>query len=245
VIELVLSVPTSSYYAVKAPCEGEGSLVVGEPYPVIKIISSDEVPPGSGQCIYTVEVTELIEGVWVTTTYTFEDVCGDWVVGDPYSGDAVLTTYHYDVLSVASESFDGGYFCQNPDSKHPAAQALADEYDVSYQTVMRWFCKPGEDAEGKNNANTGLGNIKLALQTAEFTGATADEYLAARDDKQGWGTIWDDLCYHGKPKEGKDPYCELEPAGEPGAETLGAADESDKQTGPPDHAQNKKPKKNK
>jgi hypothetical protein len=196
-------------------------------------------------CIFSIEVIALPE----SSFYTVELPCDDYDLVDLYTGDATVTTFDFEATEVAVWDFDGGYFCQNPDAQHPTGAKLAEQYGVSYQSIMQWFCKPGE-GEGTVNPSTatnGFGNIKLAFETAEFTGGTAEEYLTKKEEGAGWGTIWKDLCYHGKPKDGKEQFselCETEgSAVDPGAETLEAADESDKQTGPPDHAQNKKPKK--
>jgi len=237
VVELVVGgVPST--YTVEVVC---GTLVVGDIYVVGKILSEEPVE-GTDNCIYEVEL--VVDSV--TTIYTVVAECGTYAIEETLTG-GIMTRYVYEAASFATEVYTGGYFCQNPDAQHPHAAALAEKYEVSYQTIMRWFCKPGDNPDNPSTATNGFGNIKLAFETALAAGGTADEYLAAKEEGQGWGQIWSDLCYHGKPSEGKEQFCDPEPASDPEPIIL-EADESDKQHGPPDHAQNnkkpKKPKKN-
>jgi hypothetical protein len=65
----------------------------------------------------------------------------------------------------------------------PAAQRLADQYGVGYDEVMGWFCE----------GHYGLGEIMLALQTAEKTGLDAGDLLAMKAALGGWGQVWQAL----------------------------------------------------
>jgi hypothetical protein len=111
-----------------------------------------------------------------------------------------------------------GNFCTDAEKSHPVAESMAETYGVTYEEVISWFCN--EEAENRN----GLGQIMLALQTAELTGEPVETYLGAREEGMGWGQIWQEVGEKpGKPdkqdppgqvkKEDKqgDPASELPP----------------------------------
>ncbi|MBN1285433.1 MAG: thrombospondin type 3 repeat-containing protein [Anaerolineae bacterium] len=60
---------------------------------------------------------------------------------------------------------------------HPVAMAIAQEFDVPYETVLGWHC-----------TGQGFGNITRALLLAEATGFTPEE-LFERARGEGWGQI--------------------------------------------------------
>lgn len=133
------------------------------------------------------------------------------------------------------------YFCANPDAVHPVAEGIAENYDVSYQEVMGWFCKDGEESgeenETGNNAATGFGQIMLALQTADATEDaedSADTYLEMRGQGLGWGQIWQQLGHKGKPKS-EDGGDETGPPEDVGPPDHAGPNDKDDQKGPPDH----------
>ena len=82
---------------------------------------------------------------------------------------------------------------------HPVGSRLAATYGISYTDVMTWFCRE----------HMGFGQIMLAATAAKYIGEnpgetpglTYDEMLQARLDGQGWGQIWRDLGYHGRPRD--------------------------------------------
>jgi hypothetical protein len=80
-----------------------------------------------------------------------------------------------------------GNFCTDGEKTHPVAESMAETYGVTYEEVISWFCN--EEAENSN----GLGQIMLALQTAELTGEPVETYLGARADGMGWGQIWQEV----------------------------------------------------
>lgn len=103
----------------------------------------------------------------------------------------------------------GGFFCANADERHPVAQGIATTYEQPYEQVIGWFCD-----------GFGLGQIMLALHTAELTGESAETFLARRAGGEGWGQIWLDFELIGRPKDAGPP------------EWAGPPDEA----GPPDDA---------
>jgi hypothetical protein len=89
---------------------------------------------------------------------------------------------------------------------HPVLLSLAESYEVEYSELVTYFCE-----------GYGVGEIKLALETAEKTEDEDlwSEFLDMRnkgDEEMGWGEIWQELGLIGKDKE-KD--------NEPGSENKG------------------------
>ena len=92
-----------------------------------------------------------------------------------------------------------GNFCTDGEKSHPVAESMAETYGVSYEEIIGWFCN--QDGENRN----GLGQIMLALQTAELTGESVEAYLGAREEGMGWGQIWQEVGEKpGKPDK-QDP----------------------------------------
>ncbi len=92
-----------------------------------------------------------------------------------------------------------GNFCTDGEKSHPVAESMAETYGLTYEEIIGWFCN--EDAENSN----GLGQIMLALETAELTGEPAETYLSAREEGMGWGQIWQEVGEKpGKPDK-QDP----------------------------------------
>jgi hypothetical protein len=86
---------------------------------------------------------------------------------------------------------------------HPTATYLAEEYGVSYEEIMAWFCEDG----------FGMGEIMLALQTARAMEMPPSELLALKTELGGWGLVWLELGMVGH-SEGGPP----EEVGPPGKE---------------------------
>jgi len=110
---------------------------------------------------------------------------------------------------------------------HPVAQALADEFDVPYDTVIGWHCD-----------GYGFGEIAKALLIAEqVEGTTPEELLDRRAGGEGWGEIKKD--YDVDPsdlapgrvisgKKDKKGDAEVEETAEAEAETDAATDDKGK-----------------
>ena len=101
--------------------------------------------------------------------------------------------------------------------QHPVGGRLAKVYDVPYETLMGWFCVE----------NYGFGEILLALQTSKITDAkySAEQLLHKKTELGGWGEVWKDIGFTGRPKGGHPAW-----AGPKGGEDEGV------ETGPPDWA---------
>lgn len=126
-------------------------------------------------------------------------------------GDLVLIDYSIEERSDdlddeddQEEEDEENYFCTSTEDQHPVAASMAETYGVSYEEIMAWFCGVEGEEGQEGTESVGLGQIMLALQTAEVTGESADTYLQSRKEGQGWGEIWQDADLIGKPDK-KDP----------------------------------------
>jgi hypothetical protein len=84
---------------------------------------------------------------------------------------------------------------------HPVLLRMADEFDVTYESIKSYFC---ED-------NFGIGEIKLALETAEHEDVemTWEELLEWRHNA-GWGEIKQELGLIGKDKNENGETLEIQ-----------------------------------
>jgi hypothetical protein len=133
-----------------------------------------------------------------------------------------------------------GYYCDEAAARrHPVALRLSETYTdtlaVPYDQIMGWFC----------DSNFGLGEIKLAMEASKAiqeNGLPEDsdllpadmtpEYLLGLRAETGWGEVWHDLGFLGKPS--KDKF--LAPQDDVTADTL------DEKKVPPGKEKEKKPK---
>jgi hypothetical protein len=74
--------------------------------------------------------------------------------------------------------------------QHPVGNRIAQVYSVEYEDLMDWFCK----------GNYGFGQILLALQTSQFVEYTPGDLLIMKSEKGGWGLVWQEFGFTGKPK---------------------------------------------
>jgi hypothetical protein len=82
--------------------------------------------------------------------------------------------------------------------QHPVGSGIALRYDVAYEVVMTWFCQD----------NYGFGQIMLALETSKvlpnssYQGVlpTPQELLEMKTTLGGWGQVWKELEFIGRPK---------------------------------------------
>ncbi len=68
--------------------------------------------------------------------------------------------------------------CDNPTGGHPQAARLAANIGVSADELNKWFC-----------AGYGIGEIRLAYQTAAASGESVEDLFALRASGLGWGDI--------------------------------------------------------
>lgn len=109
------------------------------------------------------------------------------------------------------ENMDMSQICSG-EMDHPVLLSLATTYEVEYSALEAYFCE-----------GFGVGEIKLALQTAEKTEDEDlwSEFLDMRkgEEGKGWGEIWQELGLIGKDKEkdnGPDPENKSKPENHPG-----------------------------
>jgi hypothetical protein len=84
-------------------------------------------------------------------------------------------------------------FCDGQ-STHPVAIRLSERYGVTTDWVMGYFCN-----------GYGMGQIMLALKTAEISGADPETLLAERAEGKGWGKIWQQMKLIGKDRDAQSP----------------------------------------
>lgn len=122
-------------------------------------------------------------------------------------------------VALAGNGADGetNAFCADLNGRrHPVGGRIADIYDVDYQEqVMVWFCQE----------HYGFGEILLALQTSKIASVDPEDILQMKSDLGGWGEVWKELGFTGRPKEGRPAW-----AGPKDADGEG------KQVGPPSWA---------
>lgn len=116
------------------------------------------------------------------------------------------------------EGSKGGYYCQEGAEKvHPVAEKIVEKYGVTVEWVMSYVCD-----------GYGYGAVMLALQTEEAGGGSADDLLVQKKEGKGWGQLWKEGGLVGSDKADHAPP--------------GLLKKPDKQTGPPDWANNDKDK---
>jgi hypothetical protein len=96
-------------------------------------------------------------------------------------------------LAPAALADDGepNAFCADLEGRqHPVGSRIALGYGVEYDTVMDWFC----------NGHYGFGQIMLALQTSQFVNISPTDLLAMNSESGGWGLVWQELGFTGRPK---------------------------------------------
>lgn len=175
----------------------------------------------------------------VTPTADYIPMAGDvlivvgWQEGDMLEAISINVLFKGD----GSDLIKQGHFCTELDDSHPVAARLAEEYGVYYEQIMSWFCV----------GNFGFGEIKNAFKANQkLEGYSAEEILAMKEELGGWGKVKQELGLIGKDK-GNDTE-EFTPPGlekkNSESEAPGNSDHSntDKQTGPPEHANNDKDK---
>jgi hypothetical protein len=129
--------------------------------------------------------------------YTSDDI-GTWVhVLGVFLGDGSILAEFVEEIEPPEDE-DGGKsdsaYCSGEKEKlHPAASKIAAAFDVDYEEVMGYFCD-----------GFGFGQIVLAYQTSKITGVDVADLLASREEGKGWGVIWKELGFHGKPKDVKE-----------------------------------------
>ena len=95
--------------------------------------------------------------------------------------------------ALANDEPDGepNAFCADlGDRQHPVGSRIAQGYGVKYETVMEWFC----------NGHYGFGQIMLALQTSVLTKSDPGYLLERKTQLGGWGLVWQELGFTGRPK---------------------------------------------
>jgi hypothetical protein len=165
-----------------------------------------------------------------TFTFIVTDEAFDWTsiaVGDLVEANGMQTEdgsvilVALTVLESADEETKDGFYCTQSDVPHPFGARLAERYQIDYATLQGWFCD-----------GFGWGQIMLALQTGQISGADPADLLATREAGSGWGQIWQELKLIGKDKDAFSPK-DLDGDGRP--DHAGPPNDEDGD-GRPDHA---------
>ncbi|MBE2268636.1 MAG: hypothetical protein IAE80_10440 [Anaerolinea sp.] len=127
----------------------------------VLISVSGLIPVGLEQGDFVVVLGNLLPG-----TNTVEVIFFEWL-------DAPDVTPTPESTAIPTDEADD---CNRPD--HPAAEVIAERFDVPYDEVIGWHCD-----------GFGFGEITRAYVLAETTGETADSYLERRRGGEGWGQI--------------------------------------------------------
>ncbi|MBN1313111.1 MAG: hypothetical protein JXB30_17000 [Anaerolineae bacterium] len=86
--------------------------------------------------------------------------------------------------------------CEGNNGTIPSyVEALAEDYGVTVEDIMEWFCR-----------GYGLGEIKEAYRLSEESGKSVEEIFAMREQGMGWGDIKKEL--EAKPGQGCNPHDE-------------------------------------
>ena len=78
--------------------------------------------------------------------------------------------------------------------QQPDALTLAAKYNVSYQTIMGYYCQ-----------GFGFGEIDLAYSLSQSSGTPVDQLFAEKKSGKGWGTIRDEVTAKSKPVKPTKP----------------------------------------
>jgi len=126
--------------------------------------------------------------------FTLEDV-GIYVhIIGVYLGAGSILALSIEEIEPEDQGKSESAYCSGEKEKlHPVASKIASIFDATYEEVIGYFCD-----------GFGFGQIILAYQTSKITGVDVAELLASREEGKGWGQIWKELGFKGKPKEDKE-----------------------------------------
>jgi hypothetical protein len=127
--------------------------------------------------------------------YTPDDI-GTWVhVKGVVLGDGSILAESIEVIEPpeVGGKEESAYCSGEKEKQHPVATKIAAVFDTTYEEVMGYFCD-----------GFGFGQIILAYQTSLISGENVADILAKREAGMGWGQIWKELGFKGKPKEDKE-----------------------------------------
>jgi len=142
------------------------------------------------------------------------------------------------IFATATGADDGesasGMVCADESAgfMHPIVASLVAQYGLDDEVVAGWFCD-----------GYGLGEIMLALTTAQETDMTPEEVLMLKSNVVGWGQVWqmEDVGFPEPPgQQTEPPGLQTEPPGQQG-EPPGLQDEPSGQEDEPPGQQNEPP----
>jgi hypothetical protein len=159
---------------------------------------------GVGEIKHALATAKIIDEEEVTYETLLEMYIGGMEWGDIWKEyDLIGFGEDEDEMDEDNEDMDMSLICSG-EMDHPVLLSLAESYEVEYSELAGYFCE-----------GYGVGEIKLALQTAEKTEGEEDlwsDYLEMRkgEEEMGWGEIWQDLGLIGKDKNKNGETLEIQ-----------------------------------
>lgn len=156
------------------------SAAAGDPASLTGVITA--ITPGANFVIQLEDTTLVTVTPPAGFDYTLIEV-GDTITVNGTEGSEINTIVMADYVIITEEgSKMNGFYCAQSEIQQPAAARLATRFGVEYSVVQQMFCD-----------GSGLGNIMLALSTAQTSGADPATLLDQRSSGMGWGQIWHEL----------------------------------------------------
>jgi len=125
-------------------------------------------------------------------SYTLEDMGAlVHVKGELQADGTILVIWVKTVYGEEDgDKQDNPYCSGEKETPHPVAIVLVNVFDKDVEEIMAYFCD-----------GFGFGQLFLALQTEVIAEVEYGTLLEERSEGKGWGEIWKDLGYNGKPKD--------------------------------------------
>ncbi len=166
--------------------KGEVTVVGGSTFTVLTQKGETvEVIPPAGFDLATLKVGDMV--MVKGRLQPDGKLAAEWVKMPGMSAD--------DDMDKPEGSKDMSAYCSGAQSQpHPVAAKLAEKYGVTVEWIMGYFCQ-----------GVGMGQIMLALRTAQVTGGDPAALLAQRSEGKGWGEIWKESKLIGSEKSIQTP----------------------------------------
>lgn len=107
-----------------------------------------------------------------------EGSSGESSEGESTEGESSDMTSEEDSAAESTENPETNCSTLNP---HPMAEGIAEQFGLSYDQVMTWYCD-----------GYAFSDILLALETEELVDLTTEDLLSMIEDKT-WEEIWEEL----------------------------------------------------
>lgn len=108
----------------------------------------------------------------------WETTAGDETAAEPAEGESPAEPAEGESLPEPTENPETNCSVLNP---HPLAEGMAEQFGVSYDQIMTWYCD-----------GYAFSDILLALETEELVDQSTEEILSMLEDST-WEEIWQEL----------------------------------------------------